>query len=200
VHRRRRILLNSATVTSLVLCVAAIVLWIYSHEVTRPPWWSRDVGTNGWESVVIWPGSVMFERGTRLITSASQLPGVVSNPVTWQRGALGITVEGRESRAGDPSLANPPVYTRSTAVFVRLWMPTLLTSILPVIWLFRNPWIPLDLIDDYLLGGRAERARKGRCAKCGYDLRATPDRCPECGTVPAATTVATERSPADRSR
>ena len=44
-----------------------------------------------------------------------------------------------------------------------------LTLVLPAIW-----------IRQFLKHRKASRS--GRCSECGYDLRATPDRCPECGT------------------
>jgi hypothetical protein len=52
-------------------------------------------------------------------------------------------------------------------------------------------WIPVAVFGAFPAGRwsmrrrRWHRARVGLCPQCGYDLRASPDRCPECGT-PAA--------------
>ena len=49
------------------------------------------------------------------------------------------------------------------------WFITLATA-LPFAWIM------------YKNRQRARRQIAGTCQTCGYDLRATPDRCPECGT------------------
>jgi hypothetical protein len=59
------------------------------------------------------------------------------------------------------------IETTLTAPF---WFLTLLWAIWPAVVLVR--W-----------GRKRRRFAAGRCQVCGYDLRATPERCPECGTV-----------------
>lgn len=55
---------------------------------------------------------------------------------------------------------------------VPYWSVLLATGIAPILWVFN----------------RRRRTGAGCCVICGYDLRATPDRCPECGTpVPSKT-------------
>src|SRR5688572_9778925 len=46
--------------------------------------------------------------------------------------------------------------------------------------------IAIGSIMAFRMGRQTTRLRGGLCLKCGYDLRASTDRCPECGSpVPA---------------
>jgi hypothetical protein len=58
------------------------------------------------------------------------------------------------------------------AVAFPLWLPTLLAAIAPAVSFYRR-W------------RRARRAARGCCTACGYDLRASPGVCPECGHAAA---------------
>ena len=58
----------------------------------------------------------------------------------------------------------------SASLDVPVWQLVILFSVLPLIWLKTRL-------------ARTCRPGDGFCAVCGYDLRATPERCPECGHV-----------------
>jgi predicted amidophosphoribosyltransferase len=43
-------------------------------------------------------------------------------------------------------------------------------------------WLLAVGVSSACADGRSRRVVDGYCRECGYDLRATPERCPECGT------------------
>ena len=51
-------------------------------------------------------------------------------------------------------------------------------------WLLEVGWMALATGLTYSALQRKRRRDHGLCSRCGYDLRPTPNGCPECGTVP----------------
>jgi hypothetical protein len=62
---------------------------------------------------------------------------------------------------------------RVRGVVVPLWFVVSVSMVAPGVWVMS--WRRARR--------RAERRKRGECEVCGYDLRATPERCPECGAV-----------------
>jgi hypothetical protein len=56
-----------------------------------------------------------------------------------------------------------------TSILIPYWLPFLFCAICPI-------WQSVNL------ARRRNGQLAGHCRKCGYDLRASKDRCPECGT------------------
>lgn len=73
-------------------------------------------------------------------------------------------------RAGGALASRQTPLVRCRYAIVPHWLLLLLLALLlvrPLAWHPARRWF---------------RRRNGRCVVCGYDVRATPDRCPECGT------------------
>jgi hypothetical protein len=80
-----------------------------------------------------------------------------------------------------PGRAVKRVMTMSTRqVWFPHWLPALLTAAPPALWIAARARSRT----------RQRRTARGLCPACGYDLRGTPGRCPECGTPTAASITA----------
>ena len=169
-NRRVRI---SVTALSLVLCATAAALWVASWRRAHVVDWGGDesAATAGafrggcWVGWAQWGASDRRGAGFRYRTlGASELPRRF-DPVS------GYASTRRFAGFGLGSTRSPP--TSSTMVAVPLWPFVVLSLIPPALaWRSRRR--------------RLRRTRAALCLACGYDLRATPGRCPECGTAAAA--------------
>jgi hypothetical protein len=84
-------------------------------------------------------------------------------------------------------------YSRANGTFFRHetnpWGTDIVRRAMVPVWFLAASFIPLPAFWTTRRLRTTKRSAEGLCLTCGYDLRATPDRCPECGTVPQAVTA-----------
>jgi len=195
VKRLRRWLFNIAGALSCALCVGLCILWLLTccwgwlsltlvrqNATGRDCSWSLGTG-GGWLSFqfnhLIYPANVHVKFGKQLVwmpnprlrrgtgiqwfawlfdvraPSHAWIPAPSQQWIDWR--PLYISLDRR-------------TYTSQIDIWdifdFQFWFLIVLSGTLSVVWLRRRPV-----------------KRKGYCEICGYDLRATPDRCPECGKI-----------------
>ena len=103
------------------------------------------------------------------------LPGVEYSTRAAQMIAAGRISEPTPPHGwtGGLKFTGPTFFVGFRFLGVSWWLPALLFAVPPVLWGWRAR-----------VHNRKNRcSREQTCPRCGYDLRATPGRCPECGTM-----------------
>lgn len=170
-RRALHILLNGLTVLSLLSCAALSVMWVRSYPggyakrdfiAGRSSGGTYDVssylGAIQWDFTpdvptlhVAAPAGGSGESGTTVVHDP--VPGLI-----WAEHWITQYVGGR-----------PPVtWVQRRDGRLDYWLPVLISLLIPFTRLGLWRW-------------RQRLPQAGHCPACGYDLRASPERCPECG-------------------
>jgi hypothetical protein len=179
-ERMRRRLLNFLTALSLLLCVAVVALWVRGTAIMNASGCRN--GRHSW--------CVGYDSGGVAVGHCPATPPVSSggDAAYWEWNTA-VPSSGPLAKAGlEWGRVN---VTRQTFVLSGLAVLGRLFQVPTPAQYVKLPWWSLSALTATApatrgLSAYRRRRRKhaGRCSQCGYDLRATPDRCPECGTKP----------------
>jgi hypothetical protein len=149
---------------SFLLLLASAAMWVRSHRAHDSIYFESDehgyLVSSSLGRVRLLRRDVVYQ--TRGVQHASYPP---------------IEMEGRDAR-GTRQFLGAAVGTSGFGgapgrwINLPYWMPCAVAGVVPLGWLWHRRRI-------------AGRVGRGLCRHCGYDLRATPEQCPECG-APAA--------------
>jgi hypothetical protein len=200
-RRLLRVFPNIVTALTIVLWGATVALWVRSYSVADACFYShfdQDGPWVRWVQVTIRAG----KGGVGVVRSVQSFPREIGAGLEKRYGRIPfqhVTSQPAypdfkfdESRpvhgfsfgrfANAPHSGGRPGST-GVQIIVPLWFVLLGCTACGVagVWRWR----------------RARRKRypqfTGLCPVCGYDLRATPDRCPECGAIPTASKAAAQQ-------
>jgi hypothetical protein len=192
----KRWLFNIAAALSLLLLPGLLTLWLRSYFVGDQL--SKRLQVHATIEYI----GIMTSRGDLALFRELQWSGSPVAPPFWQQGLFdgwdhqtstatrfslgqfrsvvnllgiraGVAHQPEISPLQDPEGA----HSGDDAVFIVIPIGylTLLSAALPAAWMILRK------------RSRAKMRRAaGLCAKCGYDLRATPEMCPECGAAAAS--------------
>ena len=192
---RRKVFNRAAVISLLLLTAATIAVWVRSASVVDVLSYGRADVHRGFERWRVL--SIRCDGGVIAVEFDTHIPR--DKDFSYMSSVPPDVGLHHEAFPREPGLGwydSPELKWRGVQVGWRSFVghahqaPRTASNI---VWWHRALWFPCWLLATTLVlpllfaAWRCARTRRrrsgGRCESCGYDLRATPDRCPECGAV-----------------
>jgi len=159
----RRRLFNLAATVSLLLCLASMAAWGFGRS-------SPVLFSAGQVRVSAEYGPFWWQVGRLYVHWETPYVSVPASSRSrfLARGRFAYVVFVKTDNV--VSVPSGAVGNVTSDLYVPFWELAATFALIPAAWAVRR--------------SLARRPSPGLCTVCGYDLRATPQRCPECGNVP----------------